>query len=94
MPQKQFWFYPLFLISTFILTLIFIPRKKYKTYLIYGLLVGGLGDVIVVTIMSNLLNIMWFENQDMFYVLGHHALSPLSWTVSVMIFLYFLPNRK
>lgn len=94
MAPEQFWFYPLFLIFSFILTLIFIPKKKYKVYLIYGLLIGGLGDIIIVTIMSNILNIMWFENQAFFNVLGHHALSPLGWTVSVMLFLYFLPQRR
>ena len=87
-------FYPTFLLVTFILTLIFIPRSKYKRYFVYGFLVGGLGDVVVVTILQNLLHIMWFKNHGIFYVLGHIALSPPSWTVTIMIFLYFLPSRR
>lgn len=87
-------FYPVFLIMTFLLTLIFIPREEYKEYLIYGFLVGGLGDIIVVSIMQNAFGIMWFKNQGIFNVLGHIALSPPSWTVTVMLFLYFLPNRR
>ncbi|KUO62569.1 MAG: hypothetical protein APF84_02130 [Gracilibacter sp. BRH_c7a] len=87
-------FYPTFLIGTFILTLIFIPRNQYKDYFIYGLLIGGLGDIIAVTFMQNLLGLMWFKNQGIFNVFGHIALSPLSWTVTVIIFLYFLPRKR
>lgn len=86
--------YPVFLLITFCLTLIFIPKEKYKEYFIYGFLIGGLGDIIVVGLMQNILGIMWFKNQGVFYVLKMMALSPPSWTVVVMIFLYFLPTKK
>jgi len=87
-------FYPTFLIGTFILTLIFIPKKEYKEYFIYGFLIGGLGDIIIVYLMQNMFGIMWFKNQGIFSVLGQMALSPLCWTVSIMIFLYFLPRKR
>ncbi|NLY10094.1 MAG: hypothetical protein GX020_00145 [Firmicutes bacterium] len=86
--------YPIYVLFTLTLTLIFIPRDHYKEYLIYGLLVGGLGDIVVVMLMQNLFGVMQFKNQGIFYVLGHHALSPLAWTLTVMLFLFFLPNRK
>jgi len=41
-------FYPFYLLIAFTLTLIFIPQKDYKEYLIYGIIVGALGDVIMV----------------------------------------------
>ncbi len=50
--------------------------------------------MIVVFFMQNLLGIMWFKNQGVFYVLGQMALSPLCWTVTIMIFLYFLPRKR
>lgn len=87
-------FYPVFLLSTFALTLIFIPKQKYKEFFIYGFLIGGLGDIIIVFFMQNILGIMWFYNLGFFNVLGQMALSPLGWTVSIMIFLYFLPRKK
>lgn len=87
-------FYPVFLLIVFCLTLIFIPKNKYKEYFIYGFLIGGLGDVIAVGLFQNILGIMWFENQGIFYVLKMQALSPPSWIVTVMIFLYFLPSKK
>ncbi|WP_312563161.1 hypothetical protein [Anaerospora sp.] len=87
-------FYPVYLLIAFTLTLIFIPQKDYKEYLIYGIIVGALGDVIMVGLVQNVLHIMWFKNMGIFDVLGQHALSPLSWLVTVMLFLRFLPSRK
>lgn len=87
-------FYPVYLLIAFILTLIFIPQKDYKEYLIYGVIVGALGDVIMVGLVQNVFQIMWFKNMGIFNVLGQHALSPLSWLVTVMLFLRFLPSRK
>ncbi len=87
-------FYPSFLSMVFILTVIFIPRNEYKQYLIYGLLVGGLGDVIVVGLLANILHVMWFKNLGIFNVYGQMALSPPSWTLAVMLFLYFMPSRR
>lgn len=87
-------FYPVYLLTGFALTLIFIPQKEYKEYLLYGIIVGALGDVIMVGLFQNLFHIMWFKNMGIFNVLGQNALSPLSWIVTVMLFLRFLPGRK
>lgn len=87
-------FYPIYLLIGFVLTLIFIPQKEYKEYLLYGIMAGGLGDVIMVGLFQNLFHIMWFKNMGVFGVLGQNALSPLSWIVTVMLFLRFLPGRK
>lgn len=86
-------FYPSFLLIMFIFTLIFIPRKDYKEFFTYGLLVGALGDMVVVGLMQNLFQVMWFKNMGIFSVLGQNLLSPLSWLVTVMLFLRFLPHR-
>lgn len=87
-------FYPVYLAIAFGFSLIYIPKKVYKEYLIYGLLIGGLGDILLVSLFSNLLHLMWFKNAGIFEVLGHHFLSPPSWTFSMMLFLYFLPRRR
>ncbi|SFG80889.1 hypothetical protein SAMN05660649_02756 [Desulfotomaculum arcticum] len=87
-------FYPVYLVLAFILSLLYIPKEDYKKYFIYGLLIGGLGDVIAVSLFSNLFHIIWFKNAGIFAVLGHNILSPPSWTFTVMIFLRFLPHRR
>ncbi len=86
-------FYPVYLVIVFSLSLIYIPKKDYKEYLIYGFLLGGLGDMLVVGLFQNLLKIMWFKNQGIFNVLGQNFLSPPSWTFTVTLFLYFLPRK-
>lgn len=59
-------FYPVYLLIGFVLTLIFIPQKDYKEYLLYGIIVGALGDVIMVGLFQNLFHIMWFKNMGYF----------------------------
>jgi len=87
-------FYPIYIALGFILVVIFIPREKIKEYFIYGLLLGGLGDILVVGLFQNLLHIISFKNAGIFLFLGMNFLSPISWTVTVMLFLNFLPRRK
>lgn len=87
-------FYPTFLLMVFILSLIYIPKKDYKEYFIYGVLLGGLGDVLVVGLFQNILNIIWFKNAGIFNALGQNLLSPPCWLFVVMLFLRFLPGRR
>ncbi|CUH97648.1 putative membrane protein [Propionispora sp. 2/2-37] len=87
-------FYPSYLLIMFIFTLIFIPKKDYKEFFIYGLLIGALGDMLIVGLMQNFLQVMWFKNMAIFAVLGQNLLSPPSWLVTVMLFLRFLPHRR
>jgi hypothetical protein len=87
-------FYPVYLVISFIFSLIYIPKKVYKEHLIYGMLVGGLGDMAVVGIFANVFHLMWFKNAGFFNVLGQNFLSPPCWTFTVMLFLYFLPRRR
>lgn len=87
-------FYPSYLLIAFIIVLLTIPKKDLKEYFIYGVLLGGLGDVIVVGLFQNLLNVIFFKNAGIFNVLGQNILSPPSWILTVMIFLRFLPSEK
>jgi len=86
--------YPIFVLIVLGFSLIMIPRDLFKEYFMYGFLIGGLGDVISVTVFQNMLGLIQFENQGIFNVLGHHALSPIGWTLAIMLFLFFLPQRK
>ncbi|MFZ7104310.1 MAG: hypothetical protein ACOWWO_16865 [Peptococcaceae bacterium] len=87
-------FYPVFLFMVFVLSLIYIPKQDYKEYFIYGVLMGGLGDVISVGIFQNLLHVIWFKNMGIFNALGQNLLSPPSWVFVIMLFLRFLPRRR
>ncbi|WP_075364798.1 hypothetical protein [Desulfosporosinus metallidurans] len=88
------FFYPSYLLLAIIIVLTYIPKKDFKEYFIYGFILGGLGDVVVVGLFQNLLNIIWFKNAGIFYVLGQNLLSPPSWILTVIIYLRFLPRRQ
>ncbi|WP_088227554.1 hypothetical protein [Desulfosporosinus sp. FKB] len=88
------FFYPCYIVAAFIVVLLTIPQRDLKNYFIYGFLFGGFGDVVVVGLFQNILHIIWFKNAGIFNVLGENLLSPLSWILTVMIFLRFLPLRK
>lgn len=87
-------FYPVFLLIVFLFTLLFIPREDYKEYLIYGVLVGALGDMVTVGLYQNVFHIIVFKNAGIFNALGLNFLSPLCWIAVVMLYLRFLPNRR
>jgi hypothetical protein len=87
-------FYPVFLALVALIVLIIIPGKLRKEYFIYGLIIGALGDVIAVAVFQNVLHFIWFKNLGIFNVMGQMVLSPLCWLFTVMLFLYFLPNRR
>ena len=88
------FFYPGYLLIAFIVVLIYVPKKDFKEYFIYGLILGGLGDVLVVGLFQNLLQIIWFKDAGIFNVLGQNLLSPPSWILTVIIYLHFLPQRR
>ncbi|WP_459929558.1 hypothetical protein [Desulfosporosinus burensis] len=88
------FFYPVYLLIAFIVILIYVPKKDFKEYFIYGLILGGLGDVLVVGLFQNLLHIIWFTNAGVFDILGQNLLSPPSWIFTVIIYLRFLPQRR
>lgn len=86
-------YYPIFLTLAILLTLVLIPRDKYKQFLIYGLILGGLGDFILNGILSYL-GFAWFPNAGIFQLGKLNILSPLSWVPVTMLFLQFLPQRS
>ena len=87
-------FYPVYILLAVIVIALTIPRQDLKTYFIYGFILGGLGDVVVVALFQNVLHLIWFQNSGIFNFLGENLLSPPSWILTVMLYLRFLPTRK
>ncbi len=77
-----------------IATVILIPKEQYKKYFIYGFFTGGVANVLVVSIFSYL-NFIKYYNMGPFAVFDTFAFfTPIAWTFTMMLFLYFLPVRK
>lgn len=87
-------FFPVFVLLALILSLIFIPRQQYKKYFIYAAITGGLGNMIITTIINRLLGLARYTDIGIFNIYGFNYLEPFAWTFVQMIFLYFLPVRK
>jgi len=88
------WVYPIFLVITFSLSLIYIPQKDYKEYLIYGFLLGGLGDMIVVGLLQDVFHVAWFKNQGLFKVMDQNFLSPPAGLLQWCFFSIFYPEKE
>ena len=72
-----------------------IPKEKYKRFFIYGLLFGGLGDSIIVPLLSKIFPLYQYKNMGVFNILGLYSIwTPITWTFVFAIFLYLLPIRK
>jgi hypothetical protein len=77
-----------------ITSLIFIPKKLYKKFFLYGLIFGGLMDSLVVIVLS-LLKLIEFKNMG--YLNFHNLfpiVNPITWIFVFMLFFYFLPVNR
>lgn len=87
--------YPIFAVLVGIASIILIPKEKYKKYFIYGALFGGLGDALVVGLMSKVLHLFNYKNMGYFNVFNMFSVwTPITWAFMFSIFLYLLPVRK
>ena len=70
-----------------------IPKQQYKRYFLYGIVLGGGVDIILVLALT-LLGQVRYDNMGHFSAFGLlHAFAPVSWTFTFAMFLYFLPKR-
>jgi hypothetical protein len=85
-------FWPGLAILFAIPTIVFIPRKEYKKFFIFGFILGGLLDVVSIIIIGNLLGEFSYLAGPLM-VLGIPIFIPLAFTFVWMSFFYFLPIR-
>lgn len=70
-----------------------VPRKEIHRLLIYGIIFGGIFDVVVVSI-GNLTGEFRYINYEPFGLIGLHIMAPISWAIFYIIYFYFLPEKK
>ncbi len=87
-------FFPVFLFIALALSLIYIPRQQYKKYLLYAVISGGLGNMIISFVLIGVLKVVRYTDLGIFNVLGYNYLEPFAWVFIQMLFLYFLPARR
>lgn len=75
--------------------IILIPKEQYRKFLIYGLILGGLGDIFVISLFGELLGGFRYENMGVFNILNITSFwTPIAWVFVLMYFLYALPLKK
>ncbi len=70
-----------------------VPRKEIRRLFIYGLIFGGIFDIIVVG-LGNLLGEFKYINYEPYGLLGIHIMAPISWSIYFIIYFYLLPKKK
>ena len=70
-----------------------VPKKDIHWLFIYGLIFGGIFDIIIVG-LANLIGEFKYINYEPFGLMGIHFMAPISWTIYFIIYFYFLPARK
>lgn len=72
--------------------MLFIPRKEYKKFFIFGFTLGGIIDIISIIVFGNLLGVFSYRSGPL-VVSGIPIFIPIAFTFAWMIFFYFLPVR-
>ena len=69
------------------------PKNEIRRLFIYGLIFGGIFDIVVVGI-SNLIGEFKYIDYEQFGLMGIHFMAPISWTIFFIIYFYLLPDKK
>jgi len=75
-----------------ILLFALVPRNEIRRLLIYGIIFGGVFDVILLSI-TNFIGEFRYINYEPFGLMGIHFLAPISWSIFFVIYFYFLPEK-
>lgn len=75
--------------------IIMIPQQQFQRFFRYGLILGGIGEVLNILIFGFLLGGFRYKNMGVFNILNLTSFwTPISWMFVMMYFLYNLPLRK
>lgn len=69
-----------------------VPRRDIRRLAIYGMIFGGLTDILVVS-FANYIGEFRYINYEPFGLFGIHFMAPIAWTVFFMLYFYFLPSE-
>lgn len=75
-------------------SIVLIPRNLYKKYFLYGLVFGGLVDILLVSLL-HFIGVLNYKNMGVTSILGLFSFwTPIAWIFYFMIYFYFLPVRR
>lgn len=78
-----------------IFSILIIPKDLYKKYFVYGLLLGGLAQIILILIIVPVLHLVKYQNMGLYSIYGIESYwTPIAWTFIFTHFFYLLPTKK
>ncbi|MCL4442193.1 MAG: hypothetical protein M1609_16870 [Firmicutes bacterium] len=87
--------YLIFAVVTGFAALVVIPKKLYKKYLLYSILLGGTVDAVLAPIFSKVFHLIKYNNMGYFDILDVFSFwTPITWMFAFSIFFYLLPVQK
>lgn len=91
--KEIFFFYKALIFG--LAALILIPKPQYKKFFLYGLIFGGVGDIIVILFFGKMLHLFKYTNMGVFNILNIFSLwTPWAWMFAFTFFFYLLPVQK
>lgn len=77
-----------------VIMLLLIPKDRLRHYLAYGLIFGGLLDIVIVVALTSM-HLIRYKSFDPFGIFGVVSLfTPIAWALAFAIFLFMLPRKK
>jgi hypothetical protein len=70
-----------------------VPKKEIRRLFIYGLIFGGVFDVLFVS-FANLIGEFKYINYEPFGLMGIHFMAPIAWTIFFIMYFYFIPEKR
>ncbi len=88
-------YYFLLAMMLFVGALLLIPKFLYKKFFIYGFLLGGVPNVALIVVAGGVFHLFKYLNLGPLGIWGLFSIwTPVAWTFTFMLYLYFLPVRK
>ncbi|HWQ71659.1 MAG TPA: hypothetical protein VN370_04975 [Desulfitobacteriaceae bacterium] len=91
--MPKFLIYPIYTISFALILIANVPREEIKRFSIYGIIFGGIIDLLVHA-FGYLTGLFSWVNYGPFGFIGVHIFANITWAIFFIAYFYFLPEKK
>jgi hypothetical protein len=91
--MPKFLIYPIYTISFALILIANVPKKEIKPLSIYGIIFGGIMDVLIHAV-GYITGLFSWINYGPFGFIGVHIFANVTWTIFFILYFYFLPAHK
>jgi len=88
-----FLLHPLYAVTFVLVLILMVPRKEIRRLSLFGIVLGGGGDVIVHS-FGYITGLFSWINYGPFGFIGIHLFSSISWSAFFIVYFYYLPRHK